>query len=98
MYLSTTGWTWVTTSSKYVKKEIKNNSELTVKHNLCEKLLNTKLHIYEPIHGCINSRCKKGINRRKAKIIGVYLEDLIFDELFYHCVEWTEDIEKDGNI
>lgn len=76
MYLST-AWTWVSTSSKNVKKEIKNSNELNIKHDLCEKLLKTKLNIYEMKDGCINSRCKKAINKRKAKYIGPYVEDLL---------------------
>lgn len=86
MYLQSGTWGWVSSCSKEIKKEIKNNDELSIKHDLCEKMLKTKLNIYEPKDGCVSGRCKKNINRRKPKIIGPYIEDLLTDELFYHCV------------
>lgn len=61
-------------------------------------MLKTRLNIYEPKDGCVSGRCKKNINRRKPKIIGPYIEDLLTDELFYHCIHHVQDMEEDGTI
>ncbi len=96
-YLNSATWTWTAPSSKKIKDEVKNNDELSIKHDLCEKLLKTKLNIYTHKTDNGSGRCKKNIEKcRKRKYIGPYIEDLLTDELFYHCIDHVQDLEERG--